>query len=240
MAGIAIRDDLVAAERRAWAHVAGPGTWLSGQRRIAVAAEARNAPGCGLCRKRKAALSPYAVDGEHDALGELPDEWVEVVHRIRTDPGRITRRWYGEVLESGIGDAEYVEILGLVSIVVALDSFRRAIGRPSEPLPAPLVGEPSRHRPAGARITMAWVPTLEPEDVADGDPDPYEAHDPPSNIHKALSLVPETQRAFFGLSAVFYLPGAAMTDYANQYRAITHSQIELIAARVSALNQCFY
>jgi AhpD family alkylhydroperoxidase len=31
-----------------------------------------------------------------------------------------------------------------------------------------------------------------------------------------------------------------MWDFANEYRAISHAQIELIAGRVSVLNQCFY
>jgi len=36
------------------------------------------------------------------------------------------------------------------------------------------------------------------------------------------------------------LPPAAMRDFDNEYRAIDHAQIELVAGRVSALNQCVY
>jgi AhpD family alkylhydroperoxidase len=31
-----------------------------------------------------------------------------------------------------------------------------------------------------------------------------------------------------------------MRDFSQEFRAITHLQIELLAARVSALNQCTY
>jgi hypothetical protein len=31
-----IRDDLAAAYRTTWAHIANPGTWLTGEQRIAV------------------------------------------------------------------------------------------------------------------------------------------------------------------------------------------------------------
>jgi AhpD family alkylhydroperoxidase len=31
-----------------------------------------------------------------------------------------------------------------------------------------------------------------------------------------------------------------MRDFSREYRAISHAQIELLAARVSALNRCLY
>ena len=38
---IAVRDDLAESHRRSWAAIATPGTWLTGARRVAVAAEIR-------------------------------------------------------------------------------------------------------------------------------------------------------------------------------------------------------
>ena len=58
-----VRDDITAAQRRAWDRLGRAGTWLTGAERIAVAAEARNALDCDLCQARKAALSPNAVHG---------------------------------------------------------------------------------------------------------------------------------------------------------------------------------
>jgi hypothetical protein len=57
---------------------------------------------------------------------------------------------------------------------------------------------------------------------------------------KAMSLVPDEVRSFFDLVENQYLPGAVMRDFSHEYRAITHAQIELLAARVSALNRCLY
>ena len=85
-APIAIRADLAAAHRRARDHLAHPGTCWDGAQRVALMAEARHAVDCALCRRRKEALSPAAVSGTHDSLGELSEIAVEVVHRIRTDP----------------------------------------------------------------------------------------------------------------------------------------------------------
>jgi hypothetical protein len=71
-----IRPSLASAIEGAWACLAGPGTWWSGAERLAVAAEARNAKGCRLCKERKQALSPYAAKGVHDSLGNLSGEAV--------------------------------------------------------------------------------------------------------------------------------------------------------------------
>ena len=71
-APVAVREDLIEAHRRAWRRIAEPGTWWSGEQRVAIAAETRNALSCSLCRDRKAALSPNAVEGEHERLGVLP------------------------------------------------------------------------------------------------------------------------------------------------------------------------
>ena len=51
----AVRQDIVDTHVRAWRHIAAPGTWLTGERRLAIAAETRNAAACSLCGERKAA-----------------------------------------------------------------------------------------------------------------------------------------------------------------------------------------
>ena len=234
-----IRDDLSTARERAWQRLSSPGTWWSASERLAMVDEIRRAQECGLCRDRKAALSPYTIDGEHDSCGVLPDNVIEAIHRVSTDSGRLREVWFDEIMASGLSDAAYVEIIGVVSTLIALDTFDRALGLPMRTPAAARSGEPSRHRPKGARKTLAWVATLAPEDVAEEDPDPYPGFEP-INIHFAMSLVPEEVAGFFELDQALYLPQAAIRDLDNEYRALTHSQLELIAARLAALNQCFY
>ena len=235
---VAVRDDLVAAHEQALQRIAGPGTWLDGVRRVAIAAETRNASGCALCKKRKAALSPYAVDGLHDSLGDLPEAVVEIIHRVVTDPARLRKAWYLEILDHGIADAEYVETIGVVAMVISIDTFARSIGADLAALPAPVAGEPTRIRPDPAKPGPAWVPWIDPGDVTAAEADLY-AHGT-SNVRRALTLVPDAARAFFDLVYTQYLSGAQMIDLVNDYRAISRAQIELLAARVSAINQCAY
>jgi hypothetical protein len=234
-----IRPELMKALELAWLTLAAPGTWWTGAERIAIAAEARRAESCVLCRRRKEALSPYSIDGRHDSIDELPAEAVEAIHRLATDAGRITEKWVRHLADGPLGEERYVEIVSVVAIITALDTFDRALGRPLRPLPEPEAGQPSRHRPAGGRRALAWVSTLTPQDVGPGDPNPFPVHGD-KNIHLALSLVPQEVFNFFDLDVELYLKDHEIRDFAREYRAISHRQIELIAARASALNRCYY
>jgi hypothetical protein len=201
-------------------------------------AEARNAAQCALCRQRKAALSPYMVPGTHCSLGELPSVVVEVIHRLSTDAGRLTEKWVQDCLEKGITDAEYVEIVGLVATVTALDTFAKAMGEVRRALPPVLAGEPTRQRPKAAKRSIAWVPTVAPQDVQPGDTDPYRYG--AVHIQQALSLVPDSVVGFFDLDVTLYLPQDAIRDFATEYRAISHTQLEFIAAKASSINGSYY
>jgi hypothetical protein len=235
-----IRADLAAAHARAWERVARPGTWWGGAARVAIAAENRQAPLCALCRRRNEVLSPLAVEGAHDSLGQLPEPAVEVVHRVRTDPGRLGEGWYRGVIARGLSEEQYVEIVSVVAHVVAIDTMARGLGLDRLPLPEPQPGLPTRRSPAGAKPGGAWVHWLEPADASGDEAAIYPSDRPPANIMKAMSLVPDEVRSFFDLVSHQYLPGEVMRDFAHEYRAISHAQIELLAARVSALNRCLY
>jgi|TARA_B100000315_G_scaffold227626_1_gene235726 hypothetical protein len=55
-----IRGDLKDAHQEAWARIAAPGTWLTGGRRVRVAAEIRQARECAFRTEiHKSKLSPY-------------------------------------------------------------------------------------------------------------------------------------------------------------------------------------
>ena len=234
-----VREDLIEAQRVAWRRLAEPGAFLDGARRIAVAREVRNAPSCALCRQRKEALSPFAVEGEHDHLGLLGPPEVDVVHRIVTDSGRLSRDWLDGILESGMDDTEYVEIVSVIASVMVIDTFRRALDLPEAELPAPVAGAPSGYSAPGAKDRDAWIRLVVPEDVVPGDGRLYDAP-VTSPVVRALSLVPDAKRAYWEMAECHYLPNDQMGNFATEVRAIDRMQMELIAARVSALHQCVY
>ena len=242
-APLPVRDDIAEALPQVWARIGQPGTWLTARERVAVAAESRNARHCLLCAERKEALSPYAVQGEHDSLGDLPDDKVELIHKMMTDPGRIAGHWYEALTGGGLPETEYVEIVGLVACTVGVDTFCRGIGMAPPDLPEPQDGAPSREAVGEENLNrgLAFAPTLDP--FVDG---PLQKEffpgGPPSAAHirRALSSVPDSQRQFWQMATVLYMNGMQMRDFSTEYRAITHAQIELVAGRVSAINQCVY
>jgi hypothetical protein len=233
-----VRGDLAAAHVRAWEHLSRPGTWLSATERIAIAGEARAAKQCRLCSERKKTLLPFGLDGRHDCATALPEGWVDIIHRIISDPGGLTQGWYRRTIGRHISDGEYVELVSVVAHLTAIDTFARGLGYDLWPLPAAQSGAPSRYRPAEARGNGAWVPTIAWEEHGPGEADFFQGF--PSNIKMALTLVPDEARSFFDIVAHQYLPGPAMRDFEREYRAINHAQIELLAGRVSAINQCTY
>lgn len=237
-APVPVRADIAAAHGRAWQRISRPGTWHSGETRIRIAAETRNARVCRLCAARKESLSPYGVEGEHDSLGGLPDATVEAIHRIATDPGRLTRKWYAGLLDEGLTPEAYVETVGVVCTTISVDTFAKAMGMDPLPLPEPVAGEPIRVRPASAGQGAAWVPWILPGNAAEDELDLFSPDH--ANIHRAMSLVPAEARGFFDLVETQYLRQKQMRDFDNEFRAITHAQIELIAGRISAINQCVY
>src|SRR5437763_3463872 len=198
-APLAIRADLAAAHRRARDHLARPGAWWDGRQRVALIAETRNARQCRLCRERKEALSPAIVTGMHDSLGELPEAAVEAVHRIRTDPGRLTRSWFDNVIRSALTPEQYVEIVSVVAHTVALDTFARGVGIPPLPLPDASDGAPSCHRPSGPRQGPAWVPWTAPEHPTAPEPGIHPTARPPAALHRAMRPAPARARSVFAL-----------------------------------------
>ena len=93
------------------------------------------AAGCVASARRRSRPAPrWAVTRESSALS---DAAVEAIHRISIDPGRLSKRWFDALASQGLGDAAYVELVGVVSTLVSVDAFCRAIGVPPHPLPDP-------------------------------------------------------------------------------------------------------
>lgn len=236
-----IRADIGAAHRRYWHTLARPGSWWTGAERVAIARESRHAADCALCRARRAALSPQAVAGTHDHGPGLPEAAVDAAHRIVTDQNRITRTYVDDNAARGrLSKEAYVELVGVVVAVFSIDEFHRALGLAPEPLPEPQPGPPSGYRPAVLSDDVGFVPTVPREGAVGAEADLY-THTRAANVVRALTLVPDALRDWRELAAAQYLSFAGMANYVKDPdRAIDRLQMELVAGRVSAVNECFY
>ena len=225
-----IRDAITSQHRLGINAFAETGTWLSAGDRLAILEEFRHCGACRLCAARKTALSPYSVDGDHDCLDNLPRNIIEVIHRVKSDSGRLTHRWFQSVLDTGLLAEEYIEIVGLLAIVIILDSFSTGIGHELLRPDVSLLSDKTPDKIKNPKVVDegAWVPLLEAQSVEGKSGLPAVP-----NIARAMGLVPLAMQQFFLVMRVHY--NLDDLDY-----DINRRQVELIAARVSSHNACFY
>jgi len=195
-------DELVGRE---WARLASAGTWWTGEERISIAAEARAAT-------RDAAPS-----------GILSAAATEAARRVAVEAATIrsvdVERW----ADRGLDGYAYVELVGIVSRLMAIDVASFGLGLDERPLPDALAGEPTRRKPDGAEVTTGWVPTVGP-----------------ANAPACMTAVPPEVDAMFDVHGVLYLSLEQMGDLEIERNGIHRTQMELAAGRTSWLNECFY
>ncbi len=238
-APLPVRADFGAAHRRFWQRLQRPGSWWTSAERIAIAAETRQGRDCELCQRRRASLSPNAPAGAHDTVSSLAPEVIDAVHRLATDPSRLTKGSLRAMIDAGFTAGHYVELVSTVAAIISIDSFCRGIGVAFHMLPVAGRGAPTHYQPANAVADDAWVPMI-PADRNSGAEADLWPRGRTGNVIRALSLVPDEVRTLGDLSAAHYLPNAQVGDPTARSEHLDRSQIELIAGRVSALNQCYY
>jgi len=224
MSTAAATTSIRAAHRSAIAAVAAPGDWLTGAQRVEAWRHARAAGDDVLDQQRRAAISPFAVEGEHPGTELLPAAAVEVVHRVASDPGRLTRTWAAPLIDA-LGEETYTELVGIVAITSVVDRFADAMGEARPDLPTPGPGSPMQVRPDDVGDVGAWVSQTTGPTTA--------------NVSRTLSLVPVTNAPWRELVDTHYSRGAQFMD-AVWHRPLTRPQVELVASRTTAWNECFY
>ena len=221
-----VRDDLAEAHRLAWEHIARPGSWWTGAERIELASTAILALADG------DPLPPWAAVTASARLSDArvaPAAAHDFTYRLARHAGTITRDVYDAVSKE-IGELPFVELCAIVSTVAAVWHFCRNIGVPMPPMAEPLDGEPSGRQPeqlAAARLN--WVPVAAPADLV-------------AAVVQAYTAVPDEQDITWRMADAQYMPDAEMVDPAWTRRAggLSRAQMELVAARVTKLRDCFY
>jgi alkylhydroperoxidase family enzyme len=155
--------------------------------------------------------------------GELTGVAGDAARTVGATPANTSEAWVDSLIDAEFTPAHYVELVSIAAQTSAIDAFHHASGLPLEPLPEPDDGEPSREQPASpTRRTRAWVPMT----------------GPPS-IPLALSAVPAEVESWDILHDAMYMSSEEMGD-PDFRRALHRTQMELVAARTSLINQCFF
>lgn len=161
----------------------------------------------------------------------VPTAAIDASWRLTNHPGTLTADWYESIVAetsdavSGITASQYTELVGVVAQANCIDRFADGLSIGRAALPEPIEGQPTQLVPDGLMQRDHWVPTVD----IDG-----------PQVIKALSGVPEENAAMFILSDAQYMPIALMAELAADRNSLTRMQVELVAARTSKLNECFY
>jgi len=211
--GPALADVEATAVDRVMASITSAGPTLTGAERHDAALRSRRA------------MSDWA-SGE--ALEATPDDEVSgdsrtwLVDRITAAAATIRPAHIGQLNDDGLGAANYVEILGLIARLQAVDTFCFAIGAELPEFPEPIDGPPTGVVATNAQLQGGWIPTVGPAS-------------PPS----ALTLLPSEHEAMHDLHGAFYLSVEGMADL-DADRGLHRTQMEFVASRTSLLNECFF
>ncbi len=154
---------------------------------------------------------------------ELPAAVAGVVRTVAAESPLISAEWVEGLAAKGVDMPAYAEIIGVLARLSAVDMFHRALGLPLEPLPDPEPGEPSRTPPpTNLVLGKSFVPMALMV-----------------SIPQTVSLVPPETVAWQELSDAMYMTLGEMGD--PDFRQGLHrTQMELVAARTSQINECFY
>ena len=175
-------------------------------------------------------------------LVELPEPARRVARAVALGGINIDRDFCQQAQADGVTEGAYVEIVGLAARLAHLDVFARGIGVPVRRLGAPVEDrEPSRERPSVAKKEGFFTASI-PSAPAGGElAVSLFGNQPAPNILRSLSLVPDEARRLNALLNQEYFSMQTIFDFTcSSHNSITRPQLELIAAKVSELNQCFY
>lgn len=118
----------------------------------------------------------------------------------------------------------YLELVAVAALITSIDSYRIGVGAPLDQLPAATPGDPVPVVAADAKKMNAWVPTV---GIA--------------LAPTALSALPNEKANKDRVNKTFYLSDEFVHKYGTEPgRELTRPQMELVAARTSWLNECFF
>lgn len=193
---------------------------------ISAALTAIASPGSFFTGAERIAFSEQAraARGLGEASTRLPTVVADTVTRVAVE-AMSTRHEHVQAWEQDGRDIlAYVELVSVVAQTAGIDSYRLALGNYLDALPTPVPGEPVPVLHPDAATMNAWVPTV---GIA--------------LAPTSLSALPNEKEAKKALAAAWYIPDEVVHKYGEEPGLeLTRPQMELVAARTSWLNECFF
>lgn len=210
---IPVRADVDAAHKRSWRGLGQPGNWLTGCDRVHLAHYVRSVI--------------FETRGRGEGWDLFDNPMIELAYAFSWRNRQLTRNFYGQMVPDKISAQKYVEVLAVTVQAMNLDVFARAAGLPFMALPSPEDGATPGAYFGKPDQETAWVPMVYSEKP---------------NIERALSIAPHDADIIGQLVRAQYRPMVLLQNTADVLPsgALSHVQIELIAARTSMYHRCFY
>lgn len=209
-----------------WQRLAEPGYWWNAEEKQAIAQACRDARPKAIFERDQRDITTLSNKRENGNLSELT---LHVVDKICTEPGNISPTWAQHAI-SELGEGAYAEIIGIIILLLPVDLLCHYLGAELMPLPSPQTGEPSREYPLDLRDNGAWIRQT------------ATAIDNPElvNVSRAISIVPRENELRRALVDAMYMEGHSFFDTRWERKAVSRRQLEIVATRTSAINECFY
>ncbi len=165
-----------------------------------------------------------AARGLSPATSELPAVEAEAVARVAAAAMTSRSHHVDAWVQSGRDVLAYVELVSVVGQIAGIDSYRIGLGADLDPLPPPAPGDPAPAPHPEAKKMNAWVPTV---GIA--------------LAPTSLSALPAEAATKKQIASAWYIPDDVIHQYdVEPGRELTRPQMELVAARTSYLNECFF
>jgi hypothetical protein len=215
------REDLVHAHTSSVAAFGTSGACWSATERLAIGTEVRRA-------LEHRDLPPWHAPSANGLIADdhlLPAMAVDAIWRITNHPGTLTNDWYTGIVDALPSPQHYVELVSLVAPLNAIDRFAQFLDLDLLAMPAPDNSTPSGETVA-AEVRAHWVPTADVRGA---------------NVMKALTGVAGGTDLWNVLSQAQYVDREALLgDLSWSRGTLDRRQIELLAAKTSLVNECFY
>ncbi len=214
-----VSSEIIESFQIVWDNLGKPGSWWSGRHRIEIAKEIRDSSPPSIA-ERIVDFSNYS----NEATDGITPFVKAVARKIAYESSSIDKNVFDQIV-AVIGEDQYAEIAAIASQLIPIYHLADILGYDREELPNAEPGSPSAERPDDLIEGVGFLPTFPTNGVP--------------HVAVSLSLAQADNARRMLLVRAMY-SGKDFGEMIWTHRNLSRPQIELVAARTSAMNECFY
>jgi hypothetical protein len=181
----------------------------------------------GIASRIEAVRPALVVNAAAYTAVDMAENDADAAYRIARHASSLTEGWYRAQIDAGIDPVAYVEMVGVIVAVAAVDGFFRSMGLERPALPEPDDRPGSGEHPPVEPATLNWVLVAAPADRS-------------ASVVQGLSAVPAEFENLERLAAAQYIPMFEMDRLDWNRGTLSRPEMEAVAARLSRARECFF